>query len=191
MTVLEQLSNINEPTESFVPQYFKFPQSVFNDKYPVWQLKNKIKFIIEKNKLCSSTVYISYKAPANLGTLYRGFQLYYSCKVLKIKINRFFYKTHILVVDRSTQPDCLTGTPGMPTTPEPTTTTRQTIFDLSASNLNKVYICKGNTTTVTVPSSYNLFVLNYFYGVSSGPTCNYRYIVINSIEKLQIINVNY
>jgi hypothetical protein len=33
-----------------------------------------------ENKFCSSVIYISYKAPADLSNAYRGFRLYYQCK---------------------------------------------------------------------------------------------------------------
>ncbi len=37
------------------------------------------KFSFE-NKLCSSAIYITYKAPTSLSSIYRGFRIYYQSK---------------------------------------------------------------------------------------------------------------
>jgi hypothetical protein len=115
------------------------------------------KKIAYDKQLCSNVVYISYNAPAILSSsLYKGFRIYYE------------------FVDRSTQPDCITGTPAFPTTQPPTTTTPQVVFDLSARPVNKTIICRGSEATITVPKNYTLFPIDLYYGVSPGQCKNIR-----------------
>ncbi len=107
-----------------------------------------------ESRLCSSTIYLSYKSPALLSSIYRGFRLYYQ------------------TVDRSTQPDCSTGTPVPPTQQVVTTTQAPLVRDLIATKLMKRTVCRGNETTIDIPKDFNLFPINYFYGVTTDFTCN-------------------
>ena len=108
-----------------------------------------------ENRLCSSEIFISYKTTVT-STLYRGFKLYYE------------------FIDRSTQPNCPTYLPTTTTTQAFITTTPSTkplIVDLVASEIQDDFVCLGDRKTINVPNQYNLFVINYFYGVSSDGSC--------------------
>jgi hypothetical protein len=124
-----------------------------------------------ENRLCSSEIFISYKTTVT-SSLYRGFKLYYE------------------FVDRSTQPNCptelpttTTSTTTLTTTTVTTTTTsaqsitpmtpstKPLIPDLAASGIQNDFVCYGNHKTLTVPDQYNLFAINYFYGVSADGSC--------------------
>jgi hypothetical protein len=110
-----------------------------------------------ENKFCSSVLIVSYKSPADLGTAYRGMRIYYE------------------FVDRSTQPDCPTGSPTTPSTTLLTTTTPQMIFDLAASSFNRTNICRGSSVTIQIPNNYNLFPIDAYYAASSSGLCsNFR-----------------
>lgn len=79
-------------------------------------------------------------------------------------------------MDRSTEQDCITGTPQSPTTPPTTTTTRQILFDLTASAANRAVVCRGNTTKIDIPAGYSLFPIDVYYGVTKAQQCkNIRY----------------
>ncbi len=104
------------------------------------------------NRLCSSEVFVTYKAPSS-GFSHKGFKLYFE------------------FIDRSTQPNCPTE---LPTTVRPTPSTQSTrpaVNDLVAMDIQKENICKGNKKTLTVPPEFNLFVIDLFYGVSSDGSC--------------------
>ena len=90
-------------------------------------------------------------------------------KLLYKKIVKFIF---FLVTDRSDQPDCATGTPGSPTTTQPTTTLPPAVTDISASGYKSVYVCRGNTTTIQIPYNYQLFPINVFYGVAPNGQCS-------------------
>jgi hypothetical protein len=76
------------------------------------------------------------------------------------------------VSDRSEQPDCLTGTPGFPTTPTTTTTPRPIIFDLAARPTTKINVCRGTENTIIVPGNYSLFPVDIYYGVTTNGLCS-------------------
>ena len=105
-----------------------------------------------ENRLCSSEVFISYKAPTSSSS-YRGFKLYYE------------------FIDRSSEPSCPTDLPTTSReTPQPGSTI-PTITDLIASEIQKDLICKGERKTINVPSNFKIFIINLFYGISSDGTC--------------------
>lgn len=60
----------------------------------------------------------------------------------------------------------------MPTTQMVTTTTPALVKNLTASSLMKNYVCKGNELTISIPTDFNLFPINYYYGVTSDLTCS-------------------
>ena len=119
---------------------------------------------------------IQYKAPTSLSSLYRGFRLYYQSMLLKSSII-FYYLIFITIeaVDRSTQPNCGTDTPASPTAPTtPATTTKPPVFvtDQVASGLLKLTACQNEEKIISIPSTYVLFPLDIYYGVTPDGTCN-------------------
>lgn len=110
------------------------------------------KFSFE-NRICSSEVYVSYKTTVT-SSVFRGFKLYYE------------------FVDRRTQPNCPTDLPTTVTQTTSTPSTKPHVIDLAASEIHKDHICLGDHKTITVPPEYNLFVINYFYGVYVGDSCD-------------------
>ena len=109
-----------------------------------------------ENRLCSSEVFINYKA-ATASSLYRGFKLYYE------------------FIDRSLEPRCPTNLPTTSRETPPPAPTISPITDLFASEIQRDFVCKGNAKTINVPSQFNLFVINFFYGVTTSDSCSQRF----------------
>ena len=83
----------------------------------------------------------------------------------------------ISVVDRSTQPDCPTYTPASPATPLIITTRTPEVADLAALNFEKIFVCRGEQKTISIPKNYYLFPTDVYYGVSSGLQCVIKYLI--------------
>jgi hypothetical protein len=122
-------------------------------------------------QLCSSVIYVSYRAPADLGYFYKGFQLYYE------------------FVDRTTASDCPTNTPAAPTTPATVTksTTQRPLVVNLASDIFKKNVCKGSQTNIVIPNGYSLVIINAYYGTTPDYTCN----TIKFGQKTKIIVIFY
>jgi hypothetical protein len=88
----------------------------------------------------------------------------------------------LTVFDRSSAPDCPTNTPMPPTqgsTLPPTTTMKPLSVNI-ASELFKMFVCKGFEKTINIPSGYSLAVINSYYGTTPDYTCNtIKYLLLN------------
>ncbi len=101
-------------------------------------------------------MYISYKAPTK-SSLYKGFKIYYETS------------------RRNSQPNCPTGTPAPPVTGI-VTTNKPEVLDLQATEIAKLYVCKGNEKVIERKQNYILFPIDFYYGVTVDGTCeNIRY----------------
>ena len=136
------------------------------------------------NKLCSSVVYVSYLASTANVLLAKGFKIYYECKRNERKASLFLLKYFIIsfkVADRTTQPDCPTGTVAPPTVPSGSLTTTTTpvplINNFVASAILTLRVCRGNIGTInSPPANYFNFITETFLGVPQSLTCeDYRF----------------
>ena len=79
-----------------------------------------------------------------------------------------------IVVDRSTALDCPTYTPLPPSlgSTMTTTTTMRPFMVNTASELHKIFVCKGSQKSIVIPSGYSLAIINSYYGTTPDYTCN-------------------
>ena len=143
---------LNIPTLSCITDYLKITHNTGTIK-----VCGTKKYSYE-NRLCSSEIFVSYKAPTNSSS-YKGFKLYWE------------------FIDRSSQPNCPTDLPTLPATTSPALVTpMQELLDLAALDIKKEVICKGKELSIEVPSQYVFFPIDIYYGVTSDGTCtNTRY----------------
>jgi hypothetical protein len=124
------------------------------DSIATYKICGYRKFSLDK-QLCSSIIYVSYRAPADLGYFYKGFQLYYE------------------FVDRTTASDCPTNTPNfVPVSIASSTTTSKPVVENFASDIIKTYVCKGSQTNIVIPNGFSLVPLSVYYGTTPDYTCN-------------------
>lgn len=69
------------------------------------------------------------------------------------------------------EPDCIIGTPSVPTISTSVMSTSVPIINSMASTVYKNYVCRGNETIIKIPSQYFLFAIDVYYGVTSDNTC--------------------
>ena len=60
-------------------------------------------------------------------------------------------------------------TTGLVTSPKPST--QPLIHDVAATEITRDHVCKGNKLTLKPPSEHNLFVIDFYYGVSADQSC--------------------
>ena len=91
-------------------------------------------------------------------------------------------------ISRNSQPNCpasafekrlqywinikivLKGTPAPPDQTSLTTFTPQ-VLDIQATQISKLYVCKGNGTIIERKENFIIFPISFFYGVTSDETC--------------------